>query len=706
MKAKLLLVGLFGLLLSNAQAQFVEIPDSNFREFLVSNYPACFNSAKQMDTTCAGIVNATRLDVYTYFYQIADLNGVQYFDKLQILACFDIELRSLPALPSGLSILSCNLNKLSSLPVLPNGLTRLDCSDNQLTSLPTLPSGLTNLYCFRNQLTSLPTLPIGLETINCSENQLTSLPTLPRGLTTISCSRNQLTSLPTLPIGLNYLSCSYNQLMCLPFLPKNLSNLYLDNDKVKCLPNRPGTLSAISFAKYPICNAYNNPYQCIPYPVLKGKICLESIENKLSRLENRLVSKQILRANNLDSTFTFSDLNGELTLKLDTLGSFTFTPVPVKNYIWTTNSTTVSFTSYDQIETREFCLKPIKNVEDLDTKLTARNLARPGFPLSFELSNTNVGTVNTTTFPSFHFPAEFNIDSITGGGMQTSAGTVTWPSTTMSPFQQDQLRVYGRLSANTELGSSLKFYSRVNPNSSTDADKSNNVDSTLLVVRGSFDPNDKAAAPFISPSAVAAGTPIDYTIRFQNTGTDTAFTVVVQDTLSAHLQSSTLEVVATSHNCRTTVKGNVVSFEFFNIHLLWTSFNEPLSHGYIRYRIKPKTTLSLGTKINNRAAIYFDYNKPIITNTVTTEVGVSSNPSGVQGNQTSNKVWLHPNPTTGQLTLSEEGKVEVYDLRGVQMLSTKTEHQTVDISGLPKGIYFLRHSNASGQTSSVKVVKE
>jgi len=60
---------------------------------------------------------------------------------------------------------------------------------------------------------------------------------------------------------------------------------------------------------------------------------------------------------------------------------------------------------------------------------------------------------------------------------------------------------------------------------------------------GSFDPNDKYGYPLgYDGGQIEPGTRIDYDIRFQNTGTDTAFTVVIRDTLTEALDISTLKM--------------------------------------------------------------------------------------------------------------------------------------------------------------------
>jgi len=121
MKSKItktiLLLAFIGLSFTKVNAQFVTIPDANFVTWLTTNYPNCM-TGNQMDTTCAGIVNATLIsvtDINNLFPDITDLTGVQYFDNLQSI--------------------DCSYNSLTTIPHLPNTVTALNCSANQITSI-------------------------------------------------------------------------------------------------------------------------------------------------------------------------------------------------------------------------------------------------------------------------------------------------------------------------------------------------------------------------------------------------------------------------------------------------------------------------------------------------------------------------------------------------------------------------------------------
>ncbi|NJL76727.1 MAG: T9SS type A sorting domain-containing protein [Saprospiraceae bacterium] len=135
--------------------------------------------------------------------------------------------------------------------------------------------------------------------------------------------------------------------------------------------------------------------------------------------------------------------------------------------------------------------------------------------------------------------------------------------------------------------------------------------------RGSYDPNDKQADPegVGRKHAIEHGTELEYKIRFQNTGTDTAFTVVILDTLSAFLDPNSVLVGASSHPYTfDRIGDNVLRFRFDPIVLPDSSTNLSASQGFVTFRVSLKNSLSIGSLILNQAAIYFDYNEPIITN--------------------------------------------------------------------------------------------
>jgi len=316
-KTTLLLLA-FGIFLNTSLfAQFVNIPDANFRTWLNNNgYASCMNGT-MMDTTCSLIVSATKVNCSSA--NIADITGIEYFDNLDTLICSynDItflppihasllhlelidnfflttisnfpssllyiyiisgvsNLTSLPPLPSGLLFLNCNALGLQTLPPLPSTLTYLSCQNNPLYSLPALPVGLTDLLCSYDSLTNLPTLPTTLITLSCGYNELAALPSLPSMLNFLSCENNQLTSLPALPSSLESLNCSSNFITTIPNLPPLLSVLQCDGNNLTSLPVLPPSLEILTCSDCPITtlpnlpdtlyilNISNTPLTCLP----------------------------------------------------------------------------------------------------------------------------------------------------------------------------------------------------------------------------------------------------------------------------------------------------------------------------------------------------------------------------------------------------------------------------------------------------------
>ena len=146
-----------------------------------------------------------------------------------------------------------------------------------------------------------------------------------------------------------------------------------------------------------------------------------------------------------------------------------------------------------------------------------------------------------------------------------------------------------------------------------------------LPITDSFDPNDKLVRPAGTTDQhyTPTGTALSYTVRFQNTGNDYAYKVVVVDTLAAGLDISTLQVGAVSHPYRFTVSGKgrpVLTWTFDNINLPDSTRDQAGSNGFIQFSIRPAADLPAKTLIENFADIFFDYNPPVRTNTTANRI--------------------------------------------------------------------------------------
>lgn len=235
----------------------------------------------------------------------------------------------------------------------------------------------------------------------------------------------------------------------------------------------------------------------------------------------------------------------------------------------------------------------------------------------------------------------------------------------------------------------------------TQGDNSSYEDVDCNVVTGSYDPNDKSAVPSgVGPNHLIRNNEmVEYKIRFQNTGTDTAFQVVVVDTLSSNLDPWSIETGASSHPYRLeTFAGGILHFVFDRILLPDSVHNEAASHGFVQFHVAQKPDLPDGVQINNTATIYFDYNEPVITNTVKLTIGMPYELSAVYTPLAAGaSVAVRPNPFHDQALIEVSGQelkhggLQIMDLNGRVVQSVAfTGRQVLIDQPLSPGAYLFR----------------
>ena len=233
------------------------------------------------------------------------------------------------------------------------------------------------------------------------------------------------------------------------------------------------------------------------------------------------------------------------------------------------------------------------------------------------------------------------------------------------------------------------------------------VDSAIInqTVLCSYDPNDKAVLPegVFAPHYTLMNAELNYTIRFQNTGNDTAFNVVIYDYLDSDLDYATFNLVASSHNCQAALETYTgeLTFTFDNILLPDSNVNEPGSNGFLRYSIRAKPGLPDYTDVLNTAYIVFDLNPPVVTNT-TFNTMVYTIPTGIIEHvlQTGEAV-VYPNPFDESATIlfknefSETFHLQIVDARGRIVIEQYTDSDRYLISKghLESGMYLFRLVN-------------
>ena len=228
------------------------------------------------------------------------------------------------------------------------------------------------------------------------------------------------------------------------------------------------------------------------------------------------------------------------------------------------------------------------------------------------------------------------------------------------------------------------------------------------------DPNDKTGYPngYSTEHYINSNQQLQYVIRFQNTGTDTAFNVLILDTLDFDLNISTVVSGVASHPYEFRMYGpRVLEWRFNNIMLPDSAANLEGSNGFVTFHVEQLTDLLPGTIINNDADVYFDTEAPVTTNeTWHTIYNGFFAVAGVNELDVEGTLFkVYPNPVNGQLTI-ESGKMtsehyQVFDQMGKKILSGKLSFPmtTIDASSMNQGVYFIQIGE--NKSNTFKIVK-
>lgn len=434
--------------------------------------------------------------------------------------------------------------------------------------------------------------------------------------------------------------------------------------------------------------------------------------------QNGIKDSSELPIPNLEVTMT-PDGYGQTTATTNINGQYTFYCPPGTYQIrlapqsqWTQTAPTnpnmnvVSFTSYlDQSNDNHFGLIPVGPLNDLDILLIPVTRTRPGFDTRYYMRVSNLGT----------FAASGSVTVTHDNRLTYTSSTPAEDSYTANELTYN----FSNLAAGTMLSYFIDFTAAAPPTLNIndtvlvtafvdtvgDDDHSNNFDTLPEFVIGAYDPNDKTAYPQgIGETGIQDPTQtLRYLVRFQNTGNAEAINVSIADTLDAHLDLSTLNVLDASHTNNLTIDQatNSLQFNFPNIMLPDSGTSELDSHGFISFEVDviDWDQLPNGTEINNTAHIYFDFNPAIVTNTTRTTFDTTDYTGINELNSRSlERSVVYPNPSNGKVVVEFESKarsysIQVLDINGKEIIMTRTidgDRTELDLHHADKGLYFYQ----------------
>ncbi len=336
---------------------------------------------------------------------------------------------------------------------------------------------------------------------------------------------------------------------------------------------------------------------------------------------------------------------------------------------------------------------------DMQVVLTA-NI---GFGARYGISNfyqLKVGNAGNTTKASTTVRVQVP-PTLTFGQSQPSPDSIVgqnlyYTITNLFPYGTNKISINALINtSNNTLGDTLVWYANL-LNVTGDFDINDNSDTLVQRVITAYDPNDKRA----SATKVELGTKnVDYHIRFQNTGNDTAVKVTVVDTLDLTLPTTKIVINSASHPYNFSVVGNVLIWEFENIMLPDSGADFSGSQGFIRFSAGLNPSLGVGDTIDNDAEIYFDYQPPVHTNHAKTAVVKTIS---LQENSLPTFLEVYPNPAWDHLYLENNGtrvvEFELVNSSGqimAKVLTAPGERTSLEISGFRPGLYILKGGNST-----------
>lgn len=447
-------------------------------------------------------------------------------------------------------------------------------------------------------------------------------------------------------------------------------------------------------------------------PYISGACFWDKNENKIwdageppvTGVKLRLTPSALLTYTTTEGEFRFFVPSGEYTLTFDSHDCWTLTTDSAEYHITAVDTTLGGY---------RFGFK----------KSTGARYVQPVIAGSFPRCNTHVPywiTLHNRTCNeaagrvALVLDENVDFDSALPLPSAITGDTLWWAFDTIQPFAVGQIQL--RLKITGLAGDSIHLQAFTwldEPDGTfTFSESAFYVDE----IRCSFDPNDKMVnRPVVAPGYVPAENELIYTIRFQNTGNDTAFLVRLRDTLSADLDWASLRPLGASHpyyplfNTET----GVLQFVFENIMLPDSATNGPGSQGFVQFSILLKPGLPPGSVVPNAVGIYFDANPVVATNTAETRVLL---PLPVTEAVALPAARVYPNPTTGRCALlldratRQAADLQVFDLRGKAVaravVPAGLSRQELWLPDLPAGLYLFRLEQPQERPLVGKFIKQ
>lgn len=393
--------------------------------------------------------------------------------------------------------------------------------------------------------------------------------------------------------------------------------------------------------------------------------------------------------------YSFLLPTGDYTLSETILGYYPLESCQPQFYNISVNAASGCVMTYDFAHS-------VNPIHDIQTNITTVQHAVPGFDYIQKVMIKNAGTIAESNIQFGYAHDGQLLYESSSEPLLSQENAFLYPDwygitesfPVLEPGECKYIYLTYQVPTNIPLGTYVFFTDTVSfespmTNWQNDYSPWNNLINYVTFTVGSFDPNNKEVYPkglgthgFIANSDSI----LTYTINFENTGTYFARKIVVYDTLDTDLDWNTLQPISSTHDCITRITDDGVAiFTFDDIYLPYEGFGR---YGSVTYSLKQKQDLPPGTEISNSAEIVFDFNEPVITNTVLNTIFW---PEGVELLGNENPICVFPNPANNSFSVSGENiyNIELLNSLGQVLLQTESK-SNIFIGNQPAGIYFVK----------------
>ena len=677
------------------------------------------------------VSNCLELVTFNCSYNILPQLNIRGLSKIESVNCTNniIEEFLMDSHPEmAYLFITSNLITDVSLPADMLKLERFHCGFNQLSQLfiPEFPI-LNDMSIRDNDMENLILSPLdGLQTLNAEFNKLEIVDlSLCSVLSLVNLSVNELC---LVNIANGSFETSYNfsgnsdlKLICIdandePLLSQHISDDLLVNPVLSfdCIENLT-------------CDFFSVESKAIFDVNLNGDCSDDTLCVPFQRFE--------LRSNNYFATVV-ANQEGRLKTYLNE-GDYILTPFDPLN-TFTISPAAFDFVLDDAnpLATQDFCLTVLDGVQNLAVSAIPLGTPRAGATQCLEIIYTNKGSIILDGRVDFKFDSEvLTFVSAIPTPDFNEPGCLRWDFENLLPFESRSIQVCIKLNSpqmNPPLddGDTLKYSFKIRPTNG-DAVPDDNCFELEQIVVNSRDPNDKQCLEGVYIEKDLLGQFLHYMIRFENIGTADALNIRIEDVIdTTRLDINTLELVTATHMVDAVIENENQMVCYFNDVNL--SFEPSLNRGHLVYKIRTKTDLPLDDVISNEAAIYFDFNAPILTNNYETRVvkdedqdgfyhfedcddlNASINPDQIDipnngidedcdgmdliSSITENKlqIEIYPNPVSNKLYINYDGKerlkYSIIDVKAKECRRGQVQSR-VSMIDLPEGIYILKIVN-------------